>query len=363
MARSKRKRSLFKKVLIGYTIIACIFVVIFLVYIVNTLNIYERSQPTNFIKTSIANLSDDELKNYLKENNLHESLLNIYKEQITDKDVKVIKSGDNTFEVSLNNRILFNVDTKYIRTDTKLGMFSYEVREVTEIKPNLERGLVYIDVTIPSNYTLYVDGEVYNKDAKEEEYKNLSYMYASSSMPTLNTYEINNLKKEVNIKVEDEWGRNVNLKQNKFSYKLEKNYLEFDTYEEAKEYLSSDIDVSEFAHNWSLYLTRDLKGTSYGFNALKSYFIKETEMYTRAYNWAIGIDIKFTSKHTLKNPIFANEKISNFVVYGKDAFSCEVYLEKNMVVAGKDQVDVMHDYIYFVKENDIWKVVNIKAGE
>lgn len=363
MARSKRKRSLFKKVLLGYTVIASILVVIFLVYIVNTLNIYERSQPTNFIKTSIASLSDDELKKYLKDNNLDESLLNIYKEQITDKDVKVIKNGDNTFEVSLNNRILFNVDTKYIRTDTKLGMFSYEVREVTEIKPNLERGLVYLDVTIPSNYTLYIDGEVYNKDAKKEEYKNLSYMYASSSMPTLNTYEIDNLTKEVSIKVEDEWGKEVSLKQNKFSYKLDKNYLELDTYEEAKEYLSSDIDVSEFAHNWSLYLTRDLKGTSHGFNTLKAYFIKGTEMYTRAYNWAVGIDIMFTSKHTLKDPIFTNEKISNFVVYGKDAFSCEVYLEKNMVVAGKDQVDVMHDYIYFVKENDIWKVVNIKAGE
>lgn len=363
MARSKRKRSLFKKLLLGYTVVASILVVIFLVYIINTLNVYESNQPTNFIKSSIASLSDTELKKYLSDNNLDESLLSIYKEQITDKDLKVIKSGDNSFEVSLNNRTLFNVDTKYIRTDTKLGMFSYEVREVTEIKPNLERGLIYIDVTIPSNYTLYVDGKVYEEVTKSEEYKNLSYMYASSSMPTMNTYEIDNLTKEVSIKVEDPWGKEVSLKQNKFSYKLEKNYLEFETYEDAKEYLSSEIDVSEFAHNWSLYLTRDLKGTSHGFNSLKTYFIKDTEMYTRAYNWATGIDIMFTSKHTLKDPTFTNESISNFVVYGKDAFSCEVYLEKNMVVAGKDQVDVMHDYIYFVKENDTWKVVNIKAGE
>ena len=45
------------------------------------------------------------------------------------------------------------------------------------------------------------------------------------------------------------------------------------------------------------------------------------------------------------------------------AFSCEIYLEKNMIVNGKDQLDVMHDYIYFIKDNGVWKVVNIKAGD
>ena len=37
--------------------------------------------------------------------------------------------------------------------------------------------------------------------------------------------------------------------------------------------------------------------------------------------------------------------------------------EKNMIVNGKDQLDVMHDYIYYIKDNGVWKVVNIKAGE
>ena len=41
----------------------------------------------------------------------------------------------------------------------------------------------------------------------------------------------------------------------------------------------------------------------------------------------------------------------------------EIYLEKNMIVNGKDQLDVMHDYIYFITDNGVWKVVNIKAGD
>jgi len=86
-------------------------------------------------------------------------------------------------------------------------------------------------------------------------------------------------------------------------------------------------------------------------------------MSKQAYNWAHGIDINFTSRHKLKDPTFTNEKLHNFTIYSKDAFSCEIYLEKNMIVNGKDQLDVMHDYIYFIKDNGVWKVVNIKAGE
>ena len=47
---------------------------------------------------------------------------------------------------------------------------------------------------------------------------------------TLQTYEINNLDKEQNIKVIDEYNNEVKLKKEKYSYKLDKNYLSFDTY-------------------------------------------------------------------------------------------------------------------------------------
>ena len=156
---------------------------------------------------------------------------------------------------------------------------------------------------------------------------------------------------------------NMTKKQNKYSYTLEKNYINVDSYDEAKKYLSSEVDIWDFAHKWSLFLTNDLSGLAHGYNTIKTYFIEGTSMSKQAYNWAHGIDINFTSRHKLKDPTFTNEKLNNFTIYSKDAFSCEIYLEKNMIVNGKDQLDVMHDYIYFIKDNGVWKVVNIKAGE
>ncbi len=362
MASKRRRNTLFKKSLLIYTGIAIILCIAFLVYMYKTLITYEQNQTTTFIKNTIKELDDDTLKGFLKDNNQDTTLLDEYREIINDEDVLVLKKGENTFEVSLNDRILFNIETKTLRTETKLGMFSYDIREVTKIEPNLERGLMYVDVIVPSNYKVEIDGKEVTSD-KKEQYKNLDYMYQNGSMPYIVTYEVNNLSKEADVKVLDEYGKETSLKKSKFTYKLEKNYLSFDTYDEAKEYLSSEVDIWDFAHKWSLFLTNDLQGLSHGYNTIKDYFIEGTEMNTRAYNWAHNIDIMFTSRHTLTNPPFTDEKLSNFTIYSKNAFSCEVYLNKHMIVGGKEQIDTMHDYIYFIKDNDTWKVVNIKAGE
>lgn len=362
MAKGKN-RSAYKKALGVYVIITFILVVLFLIYIYTTLKTYESKQISNFIKNEIASISDNTLKGYLRDNNLDIKLLEDYKKLINDEDINVVKISEDNYEVILDDRVMFEVLTKYVKSETKLGMFSYEVRDILEVKPNLKRGLYYIDVIIPSNYKLYVNDFEVSDYSKREEYKNLDYMYASSSMPYLVTYSLDKIKKSDKIKVIDEYGNESNLNKSKYTYKLDKNYINVDTITDAVKYLSSEVDVLEFARNWSLYLSRDLKGTSWGFNDLKTYFILDTPMYERASNWAKNVDILFISKHTLKNPVFTNEDVSNFTIYSKDAFSCEVYLEKNMIVAGKDQVDIMHDYIYFVKENGVWKVVNIKAGE
>ena len=360
---ARKNKSLFKKSLIIYSGIAAILVVVFLVYIFLTLKSYEDEQTTNVIKNTILSLDDNTLKGYLKDNNQSEDLLDEYKKQINDKDVKVIKKDKDNYEVVLNSRVLFGIATKFISTETKLGMFSYEKREITNIKPNLERGLIFYNVTVPSTYKVYADNKLIEEATTKEKYKNLDYMYQNNSMPYMVTYEINGLTKEESIKVVNEYDEEVKLKQDKYSYTLEKSYINVDSYDEAKKYLSSEVDVWDFAHNWSLFLTNDLSGLAHGYNTIKQYFIEGTSISKQAYNWAHGIDINFTSRHKLKNPPFTNEKLSNFTIYSKDAFSCEIYSEKNMIVNGKDQLDVMHDYIYYIKDNGVWKVVNIKAGD
>ena len=79
-----------------------------------------------------------------------------------------------------------------------------------------------------------------------------------------------------------------------------------------------------------IFLPDDLEGRLHGFYNISKHLIKDSSLYEYAYKWATGEDITFVSSHTLQNPTFTNEKISNFEIYDKNAFSCEVYLEKNM---------------------------------
>ena len=147
------------------------------------------------------------------------------------------------------------------------------------------------------------------------------------------------------------------------NFKFDKNidlsdqFKKYDTLSDA----NIDFDVKTFAEKWSLYLTNDLTGASHGFGTISQYFIKESSMYNKAYQWGTSIDITFTSKHTLKNPVFTNEKIFNVTIYDNSAASCDVKLEKNMVVSGKDKIDTFNSTIYLIKYNNEWKVINIKG--
>lgn len=359
-----KKMSLFKKSLLIYSAVALVLSVAFLIYIFFTLKDYERMQSGNFLENTVKSITDAELKEFLTENNLDESLLEDYKKLVNSKDVKFSKKEDNSFNVTLNDRVLFVIDTKVVKTGTKLGMFHYEEREATNITPNLERGLVYYDVVIPSNYELYVDGELVEGATTQDKYKGLDFMYHNESMPTLNTYEVNNLTAETKIEVKDFLGNVVNLNKNKYTYKVDNYILEAKSYDDAKKYIDGEVDIWEVAHTWSLFLTRDLgNNVPWGLEKVTPYLVPNTSLHQMARSWAYGQDIRFTSAHTLDDPTWTNERLENFEIYSKDAFSCEVYTEKHMTLKKNQQkrTDVMHDILYFVKVENEWKLINIKS--
>ena len=75
-------------------------------------------------------------------------------------------------------------------------------------------------------------------------------------------------------------------------------FIHVETLEEAKEYIDINFDIIKLAHNWHLFLTRDLTGPWYGLGTVTEAMIEGTSVYDLAYNWAHGVDITFTSKHT-----------------------------------------------------------------
>lgn len=359
-----RKR--YKKSLKIYTLVLTGLCLIFLGYIFTTLYSYEKSLINNMIMESIQSLTDKEIETILEDNKQSKDLVKKFKDIIHSDDYKIVQEEEELYIVNINGRKMFEVETKSVGEKTKLAILTYMQKEIVSIEPNLERGLLYYDVTIPSNWAISLDGEEIPEAAETKEFEDLEFMYQADVMPTLNTYELDNIDSLEDLVIKDFNGNDYDYSKDiKSEYEIVIDDFVYtaDSYEEAKEYLDGELEIMDYVHDWSLFLTRDLTGTRYGYYHIETLIVDDTELHTMAYNWAHSIDITFTSRHTLRDPAFTNEVLDNFVIYGDDAFSCEVYTEKNMVVNGKDQKDIMHDYVYFVKVDDTWKMINIKPAE
>ena len=210
------------------------------------------------------------------------------------------------------------------------------------------------NVAVPENYTLTIEGKdadsVFKPTVAAHPDSAVLLEQAGVNLPNQKTYAVSAIDEGVKAVVADDKGNKKEYTLN--TSKLELNSLGNDTIPEE---IASQIDIMEVAKNWSKFMTDDLPGETHGLYTVRKYFIKDSDYYRYAYQWATGIDITFTSVHTLDS--FTNEKISNFTQYNDKCFSCEVYFEKNMTLyrdyafAG-NRTDVFNSVMYFVYVDD-----------
>lgn len=373
MFRKFRRYSLYKKSLICFVTILIGIGILFLTYVYKSMITYERNLVDNYIaylgqSGKLFEDSDDLFEvSKLEKNNtsISKGLKKLFS---TDKikykkNSKLSSETDYVYDLYLDDLNLGNVTLVSKDTYTKMAILSINEWEVKNIDLKFDKGLYFYEITIPENYKLYINDSLVSKD----------YITSSGDVPGLdrltkyveisksNTYEVDKLVNEPDIKILDNTKKEVKYKIDGNKIKVEKEFVEVKNYSDMDEYLKTEFDVLGLAKNWSLFLTDDLGGSSHGYHKFTPYLIKNSYMYEMAYGWAHNVDITFVSKHTLKNPVFTNEEVKNCIVYNDLAFSCEVYLEKNMTVKGEDRVDVMHDRMYFVYYDSNYKLVNMES--
>lgn len=139
------------------------------------------------------------------------------------------------------------------------------------------------------------------------------------------------------------------------------------------EELASKVDVLEIAKLWSKFMTNDLAGNQRGFGTMKQYLIKNSYLYNVGYKWATGIDITYLFDHVLCDPPFTDEAVSNYISYGENIFSCDIYFKKHMDDlrgrnGGESITDITNSTFYFMyydetndgKDNPRWVILDIQ---
>ena len=368
-----KKKSLYSKSLLFFILILIILFILCLSYVYNSLVTYDKNLPENYIKnitsnkTFISEVSKVKIpeSEFDKDNDVEKAIKGFLK---SDKIVIKENKKNSTDKISAYDTyygkvLLFTTNLKIKKSYTKIGLLKINEYDIDSVKFNLDKGLYNYEISIPESYKLFINNtEVNAKYVKStSDDKELSDLTEYIKINPMKVYVIENLLNEPRIEIKDDSGKEVKyeLKDNKIEVKKE--YKEIAKYEDAKQYIKGNFDVLAFAELWSKFLTRDLTGSWYGFDQhIKPYLIADSKMYKVAYGWAHGVDITFTSAHRLKNPPFVNEKVENCVIYNENAFSCEVSLEKHMILtrSGETKIDKMHDRLFFIYKDGSYKFVN-----
>ncbi len=352
-----RSKRLFKKVYKWYVIALTIIMIVCVAGVYRTLVVLEQNQPESYVKRTLASLDEDRIKSLFESNGEYENSKDLVKnirDFFKSDKYTVKKEASMQYGVYLDNELIMKVFLKSNGHVNKLGLMSYDLLDVEKIEGKENKELYGYSITVPSNYKVKVN----NKDLDNGEKTKIAGFldaYDYVDIPTLVTYNLDHLTKEPTIDISVD-NKAVSFEKSR-KIDLSENFKKYDSLQDA----GVDFDAQGFAEKWSLYLTNDLTGPLHGMYNITAHLIKGTSMYTKAYQWGTQVDILFTSRHTLKNPTFTNESVSNIIVYGDNAVSCDVKLEKNMIVNNADKVDYFNSTIYLVKYEDAWKVVNIKG--
>lgn len=373
MSKRKKKMTGYKKSLLIWFLLLLIASEACLIYVSTTLKMYEKGNIEGYMTSLIRDMKTaskvGNINKYLSYNKVeskyekNSSFEEGYKELFNESKLSYKKNDkESTYDIYADDTMIASVtlDSKNVR---RLGILSFEEYSIKEIETYSKNGIYNIDVYVNSNYDLYInDIKVNDEDlVSKEEIKEYSEVYDKVDLPYENHYKITNLTKKPKIKVMN--GNNEVKVTNEKSNYYGVTYFKTDDKNAAFSKLTNkDYDPLTFAKNWSLFLTADLPGERYGLYTLTPNLVEGTALYKRAYSWATNVDITFTSMHTLDKDTFTNVKMNGFTVYNENAFSVDIYLEKNMtLVNGEKRVDTLNDTFYYAYIDGAYRLITMKS--
>lgn len=219
-----------------------------------------------------------------------------------------------------------------------------------------ELPLTYTTITADGRHTVQVNGATVPEHRISTRANPEYAQFADfvQDLPGICEYTIAVLQDDAGISVTDEQGNPIPLEEGKSSHDLTGQVTRLDT---VPEEVAAQVDVLQIAQNWSMFMTDDLP-----FAQLKEDLIADSYQYEVAVKYATGVDIKYTSKHTLANPAFTENSVTNFTWITGDCFSVDISFVKHMrLYYGAMVDDPMNDRFYFVYCDDTDNGVNDPA--
>ena len=373
--KKKRRKKKSKVFWICYAVfVAVLAVALFIIVrsVRKTMEEYKENVPESVIRAHLADLSESDIQTMFVSNPVYESpgeaAANI-RAYLADGSDLIIRRADyadrgneKAYSVHKEGRKLFTTYLRSLEEKSWMDLLSYDVLEFVgyEAEPDIE--FFRYEIKAPSVFDVTLNGRALSDPVSSEAFTGFADGADHVTVPTINTYVVDHLTKEAVITVSD-GGTQLPVTVSE-QMDLTELYEETHTFASTEE-AGIDFDAIGFAKQWSMFLRDDLGGNLHGYYQLEPYFIAGTSMEQKAKQWGSSIDITFTSKHTLNNPPFTEEKVTRVVKFDENTAAVDVYLEMHMTLTktGENRTDVFDSTIYLVRAADgTWKVVNIRGN-
>ena len=359
--KRKQKKSVFPWIYLVFVVLLIIAGAFIVRGVHNTMTELHANTPEVFIRGAIGNLTDQDLASLFVSNAAYETpgeaAANI-RAYISGSDLSLRRIDHNLYDAYKEDRKLFTVHLNAERSVNKLGLINYDILTSAGIEPAENVELFHYEIIAPSTYEITVNGKPVGDPAEKKTVEGFADASSFVTLPATHKYVLEYLTKEPEIRVTDNGTEvpvtladTIDLTQDTGSGHR------FASTEEA----GIDFDAMAFAKDWAMFMRDDLGGEAHGYYKLEPFLIGDTALQRKAFQWAGSVDITFTSNHTLLDPPFTDEQITEVIRYDENAASVDVSLKMLMVLdRGQERTDVIDTTLYLIRQDDAWKVVNIR---
>lgn len=369
MTHSKKKK--FPVFLIGYFIFLMVLVLFWayvLRYVQDSLLTYEASQPERVMESLICDLEEGRIEEMLSFPSAQsrfedpDIVKNKYMAQLSGQSLRFEKAPGSydvqkpVYHIYAGDRRIASVSLRETASEPLMFILSIQDWEIASVEPVLETGDTKLLIHAPNTCTVQINGVLADErelTGNQWEVEAFSYAAEYVDVPDIVEYEVSGLFEMPEIVIQDKYGQDMA-------------YTNVEGVIDARAFPTGRIEdalaeyVLKNAKNYSDFFSGDLPGGNHSVEPLKymfpenSYFVEQADHYRR-------FDLWMYSQH--EAPTFANERVTDYIRYSDNFFSCNVYFEKTMFLTKTKEYRtvVTNDTYYYVNIDGKWVVADMRT--
>lgn len=229
--------------------------------------------------------------------------------------------------------------------------------EVAAAEPLIAAPSESITVTVPENYSVLVNGEAMGAGELTGNFtvlEQLQYAEDYVAVPRIVEYHVQGLFKKPVVEIYDAFGASVEYEE---SYEAGHTQIIVDTFPVSEMDPQLAAQVLENAERYTNFFSRDLPGCRNSVEPIADMFPKDSYYLELADNYRKE-DMWTYSAHS--EPTFENEKVSDYISYSDELFSCEIYFDKRIVLSTKAvRIVTTHERFIFGYVEGGWKILDM----